>query len=147
MNYNVSIIQKSGHLHAVITGEMSKENVAGYLQDVLRECIARNCFRLLIEQRLEGPRLGAMDVFDVVSEGARSARGKMKEIAYVDVYAKDDLMQFAEHVAVNRGVFGRVFKTVAAAEAWLIESDPNQTSSTAAQPRATTRTSTTDKRR
>lgn len=75
---------------------------------------------MLIEERLEGPRLGTLDVFFVVSEGSSRAFGKMRAIAYVDVYAKGDLMRFAETVAVNRAVPVRVFSTVAEAEGWLI---------------------------
>jgi hypothetical protein len=28
------------------------------MEEVIRECTARRCFRVLIEERLEGPRLG-----------------------------------------------------------------------------------------
>jgi hypothetical protein len=118
--YDLRIQSKSGYLHAVVTGRNTRENVAGYLAEILQECEARGCFRVLIEERLEGPRLGTLDVFFVVSEGSSRAFGKIRAIAYVDVYAKGDLMRFAETVAVNRAVPVRVFSTVAEAEGWLI---------------------------
>jgi hypothetical protein len=40
-------------------------------------------------------------------------------IAYVDVNAEGDLMQFAETVAVNRALPARVFSTVVQGEEWL----------------------------
>jgi hypothetical protein len=52
MNYKVTFTQKSGFLHAIVTGQNTKENVQGYLKDVLRECMARQCVRVLIEERL-----------------------------------------------------------------------------------------------
>jgi hypothetical protein len=121
--YKLTVIEKDGFLHAVVTGQNSKEVVAQYLQDIYQACLARSCLRVLIEERLEGPRLGTMDLFDAVSEGSRNGR-KLRAIAYVNEKLEGDLMQFAEHVAVNRGVAGRVFKTVAAAEEWLIKTAP-----------------------
>jgi len=101
--------------------------VTRYLEEIRDECIARNCFRVLVEERLEGPRLGTMDVFLIVLEGSSKARGTVKEIAYVDVNAEGDLMQFAESVAVNRGVRVSVFSTVADAESWLLNGNRKAT--------------------
>lgn len=44
---------------------------------------------------------------------------RFEAIAFVDLNAQGDLMQFAETVAVNRGLPVNVFPTVAEAEAWL----------------------------
>ena len=120
MSYKLTIHQKPAYLHAVVTGRNTRENVAEYLEEIRRECIVRNCFRVLVEERLEGPRLGTTDVFQIVSEGSSKASGTYKAIAYVDVNATGDLMQFAETVAVNRGVPVVVFSTVADAEKWLL---------------------------
>ena len=121
MSYKLIFHQKPGYLHAIVTGKNTTENVAGYLEEIRLECIARNCSRVLAEERLEGPRLGTTDVFRIVSEGSLKADGTYKAFAYVDVNAKGDLMQFAETVAVNRGVPVTVFATVAEAEKWLLE--------------------------
>lgn len=118
-SYMVTITQKATFLHATVTGSNSKENVMRYLEDIRRECAERGSRRLLIEERLEGPRLRTMSVFDVVSEGSGRASRFFDAIAYVDVNAESDLMKFAESVAVNRGVPVRVFDSVAAAEEWL----------------------------
>ncbi|MGA8051714.1 MAG: hypothetical protein WCA09_16165 [Burkholderiales bacterium] len=119
MSYKVAFEQKPGYVHAVVTGRNSSENVARYLEDVGRECLARGASRVLIEERLEGPRLAATEVFDVASGGAARGAGQLPVIAYVDVYAEGTLMKFAEDVAVNRGVRVRVFATVAEAALWL----------------------------
>jgi hypothetical protein len=123
MTYNLTIVQKPTYLHAIVTGRNTKENVARYLADVLRECTARNCRSVLLEERLEGPRLGILPVFDLAAQ-ADSGVGKVfKAMAYVDVNAEGDLMQFAETVAVNRGFPVKVFATVADAEYWLLHKD------------------------
>ncbi len=120
MTYKLTIDQKPTYLHVIVTGQNSRENVMRYLEETLRECTARSCFRVLIEERLEGPRLGALDVFQIVSEASSKASGILKAIAYVDVNAEGNLMQFAETVAVNRGVPVVVFSTVTDAEQWLL---------------------------
>jgi hypothetical protein len=119
MSYKLTITPKAGYLHAVITGHNSKQNVLDYLQDVRRACLARDCFRVLIEERLEGPRLGTLDVFQIVSEGSGRAQGAFEAIAYVDVNAEGDLMKFAETVAVNRSLPVAVFSSIGDAERWI----------------------------
>lgn len=122
--YQLAIEQKPGYLHAVVTGPNSLENVVGYLDEVLGECIARGCYRLLIEERLEGPRLRTVEVFGIVSRGTQKVGGILRAIAFVDVNAEGDLMRFAETAATNRGLPIALFPTVAEAEAWIVRTRP-----------------------
>jgi hypothetical protein len=87
----------------------------------MRECTARSVPRVLIEERLEGPRLGMMEVFSLASKGSVRFQRTLEAMAYVDVHAEGDLMSFAEDVAVNRGFPVKIFASVAAAEQWLTE--------------------------
>ena len=75
MMYALTIDQKPTYLHAIVTGRNSRENVTRYLEEILQACIARKCFRVLIEERLEGPRLGTLDVFEIVSQGSTGSSG------------------------------------------------------------------------
>ena len=120
MPYKLTITQKPTYLHVIVTGQNSEENVALYLEEVRRECAARNCYRVLIEERLEGPRLSTFGVFRIASEGSMRAQQRFKAIAYVDVNVEGNLMKFAENVAVNRGLLVMVFSSVSEAEKWLI---------------------------
>lgn len=121
MSYQLTLTQKPVYLHAVITGLNNKANVMRYLEELFRECQARNCFRVLIEERLDGPRIGTADVYQIAAEGSRNALGYFKAIAYVDANAAGNLMHFAEDVAVNRGLPVKVFASTADAENWLLE--------------------------
>jgi hypothetical protein len=123
MDYKLTIKPKPSYLHFIVTGRNSKQAVIQYLEEILRECKIHNCFRILIEERLEGPRLGTVDIFRIVSEESRSGTGILKAIAYVDIYAKNNLMQFAETVAINRSLPVSVFSTVADAEQWLLKKE------------------------
>jgi len=120
VTYTLTIDQKPAYLHVVVTGRNSGENVVRYMEEVIRECTARRCFRVLIEERLEGPRLGTIEVFGMVSKGSARFQGTLEAMAYVDLNAEGDVMRFAEDVAVNRGFPVKVFPTVVAAEEWLL---------------------------
>lgn len=119
MAFTLTFTQQPTYLHAVVSGENNVENVRSYLKQVRQECSDRECFRVLIEERLEGPRLRIVDVFRIASEGSARALGQIHTIAYVDVNAEGDLMKFVEDVAVNRFLRVAVFSTVENAELWL----------------------------
>ena len=119
MSYQITIIEKPTYLHAIVTGPNTLENVVGYLKDLLRESESRQCYNVLIEERLSGRRLETWDVYQIASDSSAHARGVFRNVAYVDVNAAGDLMKFAETVANNRGVPMTVFKTVAEAQEWL----------------------------
>jgi hypothetical protein len=121
MSYKLALDPKPAYLHAVATGENSRENVTRYLEELCRVCVAGGYSRLLIEERLTGPRLGTIDVFEIAAGERARAFGVLQAIAYVDLNAEGNRMEFAETVAVNRGVPVRVFSCVADAEKWLLE--------------------------
>src|SRR5687768_3502541 len=98
MSYQIQIIEKPTYLHAIVTGSNTLENVFAYLRDLQRECEARQCFHVLIEENLVGRRLETWDVYQIASETSAHARGLFKAVAYVDVNAGGDLMKFAETV-------------------------------------------------
>jgi hypothetical protein len=131
-SYTLTLTEESNYLHAIVTGENSEQVVRGYLAELLREGLARGCTRLLIEERLEGRRLGTLQVFNIAVEGTESARGHFNAIAFVDVFAQGELMKFAEDVAVNRGLRVAVFSTVAEAKRWLATSWKGDTARAAA---------------
>jgi hypothetical protein len=121
MAFELRLEPKHDYLHAIVTGDNTREDVFGYLRELLQACQQRQVTRVLIEERLTGPRLGPVDVFDIAAQGSTEAAGSLTTIAYVDVHAIGDAMKFAENVAVNRGLPVRMFATVAEAEQWLAE--------------------------
>jgi len=126
VSYQLTIEQKPAYLHIIVTGDNSRETVMQYMEEVMRECTNRNCGNVLVEERLEGPRLGTFDVFSMVSEGAKRFLGTFHAMAYVDVNGDSSLMQFAENVAVNRGIPIQIFSNVPDAEKWLLHQTPHR---------------------
>ena len=119
MSFEMTLTEKPGYLHAVVTGQNTLENVMMYLQELHHECAARGIKRVLIEERLTGRRLETWDVYQIAAEGSQKGAGKFDAVAYVDVNASGELMKFAETVANNRGIPMSLFANVADAEAWL----------------------------
>ena len=119
MNFELTLTEKPGYVHAVVTGQNTLENVVMYLKELRAACEARGFTRVLVEENLTGRRLETWDVYQIASEGSKTGSGKFEAIAFVDVNAHGELMKFAETVANNRGVPLNVFATVADAEAWL----------------------------
>jgi hypothetical protein len=134
VTYELKIEQKPEYLHCIVSGRNTQENVTRYMQEVMHECAARRCRRVLIEERLEGPRLGTMEVFTMVTSGAKRYHGMLAALAFVDLNAEGGVMRFAEDVAVNRGIPVRVFGNVEGAQKWLLSHAPPAGSDTAAAP-------------
>jgi hypothetical protein len=118
MSYQVTFETGKNFVNATVTGTNSRTVILEYMTDILTECARQECFRVLIEERLDGPRLGAMDVFAVAAEGSLKALGQFEAIAYVDE-KMGDMADFAETVAVNRGMPVAFFNDVENAEEWL----------------------------
>ena len=118
MSYEIEYEERPNFLVATVTGDNNPETVAAYLREVLAECRRRFCVRLLIDERLEGQRLPVDDVFELASEGALNALGFFQAVAFVDP-KMGDMAQFAETVALNRGMPIRAFANVQDAENWL----------------------------
>jgi hypothetical protein len=117
--YELTIVQKAGYLHGIVNGQNSREAVTDYLMRGLQECIAGGFSHVLIETRLQGPRLALWEIFEIAAEHSKLDFGRFDAIAYVDTSAPADLLTFIQNVSRNRGLPVRVFNLVATAEQWL----------------------------
>lgn len=120
-SYEFKVELRDGFLHVRVTGQNSPRTVREYLSRLGEARERFQCPYVLLEEHLEGPGLGAGEVFEIVtSRGGKAAAG-LRAIAFVDTNKAHSsaTMEFAENVAVNRGMNVRVFGEVSAAEAWL----------------------------
>jgi len=122
MDYNIEFEEVHDYLKVTVTGTNSREAVQAYLEAMRQECLEREIFRVLIDEQLQGPRLQVMDVFTIASQGSMSALGEFDAIAYVDRHM-GTLGEFAETVAVNRGMPIAFFASVQEAERWLLKQE------------------------
>ena len=119
MAYNFSVEQKPDYVHAKVSGDLTRPNARQFLVDAYQACIDRNVSSLLLEMAFTGG-LSLGEVCSVINE--RSLDGSnLERIAYVDTNPDlpRDMAEFAELVALNRGVNVRLFSTLSEAEQWL----------------------------
>ena len=119
--------QRPGYLYAHVTGPNSAESVKRYMGEVLKKCTEIDLFRVLIYECLVGERLGAMQIFDLITEGSIDALGRFDAIAFVDE-KMGEMADFAETVAVNRGMPVATFNDLGDAEEWIARQDDDSDS-------------------
>jgi hypothetical protein len=121
MAYDMKVIHEGNYLHVIVTGDNTPEDVAGYLEQIRRVCAEHESSKVLIEENLTGPSLRTADVYDVVHAASEGVAPGIRSIAFVDTNPEHDVaqMEFAETVAVNRGVNVKVFRDVPAARQWI----------------------------
>jgi hypothetical protein len=122
MAHKVEFDHRRSYIYALITGDNCAETVFAYMDEVTTKCEELDCFRVLVHECLDGPRLSPMEVFEIISEGAMKALGKFDAVAFVDE-KMGDVSSFAENVAINRGMPIAMFPSVTAAEAWISQMD------------------------
>jgi len=134
MSYTLSIEKRPDYLYFLVTGENSADTVSQYMARILQECRQRDCFRVLVHERLSGPRLSPMEVFSIASQGSMDILGVFEAIAYVDEDT-GEMLEFAETVAVNRGTPAATFTKLAEAEKWIVAQDAGDEASYAFVPK------------
>jgi hypothetical protein len=119
--YALRVENKGGHLHIIVTGDNTPENVARYLSEVRDKCVEHHCPNVLIEENLRGPSLRLSTIYNIVTEAGNQVWPMVRRIAYIDANPEHhtETLQFAETVAVNRAVNIRFFSSVVDAEKWL----------------------------
>jgi hypothetical protein len=119
--YSFQAEQKQGFLHARIRGENTPEVIRRYVLEVIDACRTAKCSAVLIEENLEGPRMGAGELLGIIHELYAEFRSAIRVAAMVDVnpLRSDENMHFVEDASVNRGAGVAAFPTVEKAEAWI----------------------------
>ena len=120
MSYQITTTERAGYLHFRVTGSNSAENVRAYLGEILATSKRLKCPVVMIEENLSGPSLDIVDMYKIAAQGSAAVAPTIRAIAIVDVNPghPHHKMQFAENVAVTRGINVRVFGSVPQAEEW-----------------------------
>ena len=118
MSYTIEFQSRPSYLFARVTGANTPDTVRAYMHDLVQKCEETACFRVLVHECLDGPRLSAGEVFELMASGSRRGLGKFSAIAFVDE-EMGDIGRFAENVGVNRGMPLRVFDNVDEAAEWI----------------------------
>jgi len=117
----MTLEENPGYLHATAVGPRTAANALRFLEEAYQACVRLRQDALLIEVRFTGPSLSLGSLFAVISDRAMDG-ASLRRIAYVEPDLRDRAQaDFAELVAVNRGVNVRQFPDVDAAREWLSE--------------------------
>ena len=119
MTFELTVEPRNNFLLCRVSGKNTPETILAYLKAIQKECEEHGCFSVLIEEKLEGPRLDEMEIFSLISKGSPDALGFFQAVAYVDEQQEYDIIKFAETLAVNRGIPMAVFGSIPDAENWL----------------------------
>jgi len=121
VEYAMTLEENPGYLHATATGERTAANALRFLREAYQACVRLHHDALLIEIRFTGASLSLGSLFGVINDRAMDG-ASLRRIAYVEPELRDrSHADFAELVAVNRGVNVRLFPDVDAAREWLSE--------------------------
>ena len=110
---------RGSYLHAVAQGPNSRDAVLGYFRELREACRTRDCYRVLIEERLDGPRFPPDERQLLMAEVVAWAGPTFEAVAYVDVNAEDDTIARLAGQVVEPGMAIGIFATVADAERWI----------------------------
>jgi hypothetical protein len=118
--YIVNYEERSGYLYVYVQGKEDSLDISiAYWLEILEYCNKKNVFKLLVEEDFATDNT-VIDNYELISQGQQAGVARMK-VAFVDRHPeqmKNNL--FAETVACNRGIIGKVFSNVKEAEEWLL---------------------------
>jgi hypothetical protein len=119
--YRLEFERRAGYLYAHVEGEHDSYAISkAYWQEVADECDRSGCDAVLIDENIK-EAASIADVFQLCSEipsmGFLGVR-----VAFVDRYLDhNEVNEFGELVALNRGIDGKLFNDIDEAEKWLLD--------------------------
>lgn len=118
--YQLTFLEQHEYLHAFVEGERDTYDISrAYWQEIADRVSEVGASRVLIEENIEEPGSFA-DVFRLASEIPTMGFGRAR-IAFFDRYLDhNEINEFGELVAVNRGVNGAIFNDLETAVQWLM---------------------------
>lgn len=119
--YDIRFEHRAEYLYAYVSGEKdSVEISAQYWSEIAEECRKNNCQKILVEEDIPEAIASVFEIYQFASELPRLGFAGIY-IAFVDRYIEqNELNEFVELIAGNRGLKGRLFNDVNEAEKWLL---------------------------
>jgi len=117
--FSLTFHERPDYLHVIVTGVNGADAALASGQEIMAKSKALGVEYVIIEDQSDGPGLEPIDTFAWLSEISKSARSVFKAVAVVGTKIGQD-KQFAESVAVNRGLNFALFQAVHKAEQWLL---------------------------
>lgn len=119
-NYELHFESKAGYLHACVRGTSTrlKESLERW-QQIAAQCNQRGFCKVLIEEDLKG-QITFAELHGFAERLPKLGFTQIK-VAFIDRYLDQHTAnQFAETVAINRGIDVKIFLDLTEAEQWLL---------------------------
>jgi len=119
--YQIKFEPRPDYLYAYVGGAHDSLAISlGFWREIAAECRKTQAGKILIEEDIE-ESVSMLEMFQVAAEIPKMGFGNAL-IAFVDRFLEQqDLNEFGELVATNRGLRAKVFNNVPEAEKWLRE--------------------------
>jgi hypothetical protein len=119
--YRLTFQDLPGYLYAFVEGEQDSYDISrAFWQEIAEKAVSMGAKCVLIEENIE-MSVSFADVFKLASELPSMNFGGAR-IAFVDRFLDhNEINEFGELVAVNRGFNGAVFNDIETARRWLLE--------------------------
>lgn len=118
--YQIIFEERPEYLYVYVSGERDNYEISrSYWLEVSAKCGKINCKKILIEEDLP-EAVSISDMYRLAAELPQMGFFGVR-VAFFDRYAEqNELNEFGELVAVNRGIMGKLFNDIQAAEEWLL---------------------------
>ena len=118
--YQITFEERLDYLYVYITGERDSYEISrAFWLEVAEVSCQTDYKKVLIEEDIP-EAVSIADMYRLASELPQMGFYGVR-IAFMDRYAEQhDLNEFGELVALNRGMMGKIFNDINAAEEWLL---------------------------
>lgn len=119
-DYSLKFEYRPDYLYAYVSGEQDSLEISrSFWRAIADESLRVEAHRLLIVEDIE-EAVSQTDMYQIASEIPQLGLNAIR-IAFVDKFIEhQDLNEFGEIVATNRGIYGKIFNDVDQAEKWLL---------------------------
>ena|SRR5687768_2787405 len=119
--YDIRFEHRSEYLYAYVSGDQDSVEISTrYWNEIAAECRKNNYKKVLVEEDIPEAVASVFELYQFAAELPKFGFAGIY-IAFVDRYIEqNELNEFVELVASNRGLMGRVFNDVTEAEKWLL---------------------------
>lgn len=118
--YTIKFEHRAGYLY--VYGQAPKDSFEvslGFWKEVAAYCKEKGCSKVLVEEDF-GTDNSMLDTYEIMNQGQIVGLSGIR-IAFVDRHPEQmNNNLFAETVARNRGIIGKVFSSIQEAEGWLL---------------------------
>lgn len=119
--YQIKFERRPDYLYAYVGGEHDSVSISlGFWREIAGECRKTQAAKILIEEDIE-ESVSMVEGYQIAAEIPKMGFTNTL-IAFVDRFLEQqDLNEFGELVATNRGLRAKVFNNIPDAEKWLQE--------------------------